>query len=267
MQKEKNNNHSGLLLFVFILLLAIYFTNFATGKNNMSTTQTSSVIADDSKAGTDSISTSNYANPSLNYYYYIPKQIVSSNIRKAPFLIMVPGLGGNGEAFVGQAFKYFAKREGFVIIAPTFIEDSNNWESRTSYQYPSAWSGQAMNKIINQFAAKENLAPEGVYMLGFSAGAQFVSRYSLLYPNFVTACAVNSAGGIDDPMQYQNTKFYVAIGTNDEDVRKQTAQKFYNLAKQKGIDITYKEYNIGHEYTQNEANDELAFFDRVKNKL
>lgn len=266
MQNKENKNHSGLLLFVFILLLAIYFTNFFPAKGTNST-QNTPVIADDSKAGTDSIATSNYANPSLNYYYYIPKKVANNNIRKAPFLIMVPGLSGSGEGFVSQPFKDFAKREGFVIIAPTFIEDSNNWESRTSYQYPSAWSGQAMNKIINQFAAKENLAPDGVYMLGFSAGAQFVSRYSLLYPNFVTACAVNSAGGIDDPMQYQNTKIYVVIGTNDEDVRKQTAQKFYNSAKQKGIEITYKEYNIGYEYTQEEANDELAFFMKVKNDL
>jgi len=199
----------------------------------------------------------------LEYYYYIPKKIAKS--ATVPFLVMVPGLSGRGQDFVNQQFKDFAKKEGFVIISPSFIEDTKNWESATSYQYPKAWSGQALNNILNSFVSKQNIHASTLYMLGFSAGAQFVSRYALLYPYYVTVCAFNAAGGTDDPLKYQATKFYVAVGTQDEAIRKQNAQKFYDLARQQGIDVTFKEYeNVGHALSAEEINDELAFFSRIQ---
>lgn len=258
---------------VLVLVLVLIFVSYiyATGGYKQYFTQASEdpndpkPVTDDAVSQIDSIPTNNYANPTLNYFYYIPQNVFKTKNERHPYLILVPGLSGRGEDFVSQTFKDFAKKEGFVIIAPSFIEDSKNWESKTSYQYPQAWSGQALNDILNSFDTKQNMRPLHIYMLGFSAGAQFVSRYAMLYPDYVTACAFNAAGGTDDPLKYQATKFYVAVGSQDEDVRKQNAQKFYTLARKQGIEVTFKIYdNLGHGLSADEINDELAFFTHVK---
>lgn len=224
-----------------------------------------SKVNDGSISKIDYIGTDNYANKKLKYFYYIPESIAKSNYRKAPYLIMVPGLSGDGEYFVSKVYKDFANKEGFVIISPSFKEDAKNWESEKSYQYPAAWSGNALNTIINTFSVKQNIVSNGMYLYGISAGAQFVSRYSLLYPDYVTACALNAPGGTDDPQKYQATKFYVGIGTQDEAVRRDTATNFYQKAKRLGIDVTYKEYDVGHALSPQAVTDELAFFSRIKN--
>ncbi len=221
-------------------------------------------VANNALSGIDSITTSNYANQTLSYFYYIPQNVSQNKQTRHPYLILVPGLNGQGQDFTTQPFKDFADQNGFVILAPSFIEDTKNWESKTSYQYPAVWSGRALNDILNSFDTKQGLLPSRIYMLGFSAGAQFVSRYSLLYPDYVTACAINAAGGTDDPTKYQNTKFYIAVGSQDEAGRKQTAQSFYNLLIQQKIDATYKEYqNTAHVISAEEIQDELNFFNNI----
>lgn len=215
-------------------------------------------------SGNDSIATTNYANPQLNYFYYIPQSVLQNKGQRHPYLILVPGLGGQGQSFVTQTVTNFADSNGFVIIAPSFVFDEKNFVSRTSYQYPAAWSGKAFNDILNSFDSKQGMMPSNLYMLGFSAGAQFVLRYSLLYPNYVTASAINAAGEADNPTKYQATKFFIAVGSNDEADRKQTAQNFHKLALQQKIDATYREYpNIAHQISDAEISDELNFFSNI----
>ena len=215
-------------------------------------------------SGTDSITTNNYANQTLSYFYYIPQSVSQNNQARHPYMILVPGIGIQGQDFTTQTFKNFADQYGFVILAPSFIFDEKNSPNKTSYQYPAAWSGRALNDILNSFDSKQGLLPSHIFMLGFSAGAQFVSRYALLYPDYVTACAVNAASEVDTPTKYQDTKFYIAIGSQDAADRKQTSQTFYNLLKQQKIDATYKEYpNIAHQISDEEIKDELNFFSSI----
>lgn len=225
---------------------------------------TNQPTADNALSETDSITTNNYANQTLSYFYYIPQSVSQNKQARHPYLILVPGLNGQGQDFTTQTFKDFANQYGFVILAPSFTFDEKNSPSKTSYQYPAAWSGRAFNDILNSFDAKQGLLPSRIYMLGFSTGAQFVARYALLYPDYVTACAVNAAEEVDTPTKYQDTKFYIAVGSQDEAGRKQTAQGFYNLLQQQKIDTTYKEYqNVAHQISDEEIRDELNFFNGI----
>lgn len=215
-------------------------------------------------SGIDFISTTNYANTELGYYYYIPKNIKKNKIQKAPFLIIVPGLSGNGQDIVTQPFKDFAQQNGFVIIAPSFKEDDNNWESKTSYQYPAAWSGKAFNKILSDFYDKQHIRSKELYIFGISAGAQFAQRYSLIYPETVTACFLCAPGGVTVPTSKQKTRFVITVGNKDIPIRKQEAARFYKSAKALGIDVKYKEYNIGHSLSKEQIQDSLVFFNGIK---
>ncbi len=254
-----------LLIILSVLLLKYFMTPKINNDAEGSNASAQGIIPDDATSGIDSITTTNYANPTLEYYYYIPKSIVKDTT--APYLIMVTGLSGKGQDFVSQQFKDFAKKEGLLIIAPSFIFDDKNFDDGKSYQYPDVWSGAAFNNLLRTFDAKHNIEPSDVYMFGFSAGAQFVSRYATIYPNYVKACVFNSAGGTYNPTQYNSTKFYVAIGTQDTDGRKKIASDFYNSAIQQHIYALYKEYPIRHELSQDEINDELLFIHQVKNGI
>lgn len=250
------------LLFVFLITLGVYIYVLS---DSPKVSVTPASTGSNAIEGINSVTTENYANTNLEYYYYIPKSLIEKRIKEAPFLVAVPGLSGKGDAFVPPLFKDLAQREGFVIIAPSFMEDSANFDSGTSYQYPAAWSGDAFNKILDDITSKQKINYKGLYLFGLSAGAQFAERYSVLYPYKVSACFICAPGGVTLPDRAQKTKFVIAIGTNDEDVRKETAADFYNTAQRLGIDAQYKQYPIAHALSQDEINDAATFFRIVKN--
>ncbi len=77
--------------------------------------------------GQDIVSTANYANRSLEYYYYIPERASKDSSASYPLMVMVPGLSGQGRALVNREVRDFAEKEQFIIIAPSFKFDEQNW--------------------------------------------------------------------------------------------------------------------------------------------
>jgi len=214
--------------------------------------------------GIDSISTDNYANNHLEYYYYIPKSIIENRYESYPLLVMVPGLSGRGEYSVTPEFKRFAEEENFIIVAPSFIWDEKNWNSQQSYQYPSVWSGDALLEIIGKLKNNNNLTVSKFYLFGFSAGAQFALRFCLWKPELCAACAAHGSGGTVIPDKNINVKFFVTVGTQDESSRIKRAKSFYDLAQDYGIDVIYREYNTGHSLTPAQIEDSLDFFRKIR---
>ncbi len=217
--------------------------------------------------GIDSIPTDNYANPRLDYYYYIPSNVIENgNNSHSPILIAVPGLSDRGEHLVSKEVKEFADEKGVVIIAPSFIWDEQNWSARQSYQYPAAWSGDALLKIINQVKEKTKITPAGLYLFGFSAGAQFALRFCLWKPEQCIACAAHGSGGTIIPDRPIAVRFFVTVGTQDGE-RTGQAKTFYNAARNLGIDVIYREYDAGHWLTTAQIEDSLDFFTRAYQEL
>lgn len=215
-------------------------------------------------SGLDFITTTNYANPKLSYYYYIPKKIKKSKTKQFPFLIVTPSTIESGQEAVTQQFKDFAQQSGFVIIAPSFVEDSKNLDSETSYEYPAAWAGKAFNNVIADFSAKQHIYSKGLYFFGMSTGAQFAERYSLLYPNSVIACFLCAPDNVSLPKSKQKTKFIITVGNKDTPKRRSNAFHFYESAKAIGIDIKYKEYDIGHGLSPEQIRDSILFFEHMR---
>ncbi|MBU4478750.1 MAG: hypothetical protein KKH34_06670 [Candidatus Omnitrophica bacterium] len=206
------------------------------------------------------ITTSNYANRQLHYYYYIPNSVNSSIANKYDILAMVPGLSGSGRSFVDDQVRQFAQEHQLVIIAPSFIFDSENFEGKKSYQYPSVWSGQAFLNILRDFEQKSGLQLDRMYLCGHSAGAQFVLRFALWKPEKCIACAAHASGGRVRLESYNKVKFFITIGNQDIESRKKIAQTFFSEAEAKNIKVVYKEYNTGHGLLPEQLTDSLDFF-------
>lgn len=224
------------------------------------------VIAGKPIEGIDFIKTDNYANTQLEFYYYIPSEIIKNKQKAYPVLVCVPGLSGRGENFVTSVFKEFANKERFVIIAPSFVWDKANWSARKSYQYPSVWSGDASIKIIEKVKKKYGLHIFKLYLYGFSAGAQFSLRFALLKPELCIGCAAHAPGGTVIPERKVPVKFFIAVGTKDI-TRVPKVDTFYYYAKKLGINVIYKKYEGGHSLTSEQITDSLKFFKDIRNPL
>lgn len=210
----------------------------------------------------DYIHTSNAANSTIKYMYYIPKGVVNSK-DKYPVIVYVPGLDGDGEEGLHSSIYDFAEENNIGILTPTFKFNEEDFNRNKAYQYPNAWSGKALIKMMKK-AKKNGLNYSKLYLMGFSAGAQFTSRFSLLYPKLVQACAFMASGGKVVPKRKTNVKYFVGIGTMDDSFRLDNAQNFYNKAKKLGISVEYRTYPIGHEESEEEIKDILNFFKEVQ---
>lgn len=208
--------------------------------------------------GQDQISTDNYANLKLRYYYFIPDSIHKNSSRTYNYLICVPGLSTPGSFFVNKQFKDFALYHSIIIIAPSFNFDRKNWQHYTSYQYPYHWSGDALLSIINQEQEK-GIRLNKLFLYGFSAGAQFVLRFSLLKPELCQACAAHASGGIIKPHTYKNIKYFISVGNKDFD-RYNNAAIFVNRANLVKMNVKFNVYNTGHQQTKQQIGDTINFF-------
>lgn len=213
--------------------------------------------------GISSIETENYANRVLQFYYYIPEKVMKEKEKSHPLLGCIPYLSGRGEDFVIPVFKEFAEEEGFVIISPSFVFDEKNWESKTSYQYPSAWSGEAFLRIVEKVKRTFEINISKFYLYGFSAGAQFSLRFALWKPELCSAVSAHAGGGVVIPEKYVDVKFFVSVGRDDTE-RVKIVENFYNKAKELGIDVTYRKYFGGHILPIYQIRDSLDFFRKVK---
>ncbi len=200
-----------------------------------------------------------HQNKKLEYVYYAPKNLRPQSNLSA--IILVPGLNGKGETLLDQSWMNFADKKNWLIIAPSFVfEGAQAFQQEKSYQYPKVWSGGALKAILKQFSDK-GYKISSLYMMGFSAGAQFVGRYALLNPQQVKKCAIMASGGNDKITKSVPVKFFYGIGKNDASNRRSFADTFEKEAKSKRISITKKVYeNTGHNLTAEMQNDVRQFF-------
>jgi len=197
-----------------------------------------------------------YEGRKVEYAYYVPKTVTA----ETDAIILVNGLNAKGEQMINDQWIALSDQTGRPIIAPTFpFEGHDAFQKRQSFQFPDAWSGDALNAIFNQFEEK-GIHIERLYMAGFSAGAQFVGRYALAHPDQVVKCAIGASGSNDHIKKASPVKFFYAIGENDQWNRRMFATDFVKEANKYGISVEYKVYpNAGHRFTPEMKEDFVRF--------
>ena len=164
---------------------------------------------------------------------------------------------------IDQKWMNFADQKKWIIISPSFVfEGEQAFQKEKSYQYPKVWSGGALKEILKRISTK-GYKISNLYMMGFSAGAQFVGRYSFLNPQKVKKCAIIASGGNDEITKTIPVKFFYGIGANDAQNRKEFADIFETQAKKKHISVIKKIYNsAGHSLTDEMQKDVRSFFNK-----
>jgi poly(3-hydroxybutyrate) depolymerase len=215
------------------------------------------------ESGLASIPTLNYANPRLEYYFFFPARLYKQADISHPVLVVVPGLSSGYRNVNRAAFEKAAKENGWILLIPGFIFDRNNWESGTSYQFPKAWSGQALLDIMNNFSSHRHLRLGRAYLHGMSAGAQFVVRFALWRPDLCLAVSAHAGGGTITPENNVPVKFFISIGRLDSARQRQFAW-FQKKASELFISVKSKIYEGRHVLPAEQIQDSIRFFEQTK---
>jgi dienelactone hydrolase len=255
------------LLLILIFLLQWWHVKLIspdiseTGGSNPVAAITS--ISGSVKTGIGSIATNNYANRSLEYFYFFPAKFIELPQRAHPVLIIVPGLSGRGSNAANSTFREAALANGWIILAPSFIFDQSNWETATSYQFPAVWSGQALLDIMKDFSSRQHLTLGRIFLHGVSAGAQFVVRFALWRPGLCQAVSAYAGGGTIIPEKFVPVKFFISIGRFDTS-RMPQFTGFLEKAFKLGIAVESRIYKSGHRLLPEQIQDSIRFFEKSK---
>jgi poly(3-hydroxybutyrate) depolymerase len=166
------------------------------------------------------------SDPSQEYYLYLPANFDPA--KRYWLFVGVHGLGGNGKGAMG--WSSFAEEGQCIVVGPSFTG---------TYQFPANGSGagKGMLGIFKELSHEYKLYPKA-FLTGFSAGAQFVHRFTLENPQLVVACAAHSAGSWGMPnAKARGVPFVVTCGEDDKE-RLGLAKEFARDAKSKGFQVT-----------------------------
>ncbi len=200
----------------------------------------------------------------VTYIYNIPDSSSNSHL---PLMIYVGGLSSPGIEFMWPYWKDFATKNNFAQLAVGFKFIDEDWKKNKSYQYPKVWSGEALMRILEILSRTDRVNTKELYLVGISAGAQFVHRFALIHPEICAAVAAHAAGGYDHPSKRIPTKFLITVGDldNDKISRLEFAKLFVAACKKQGIDVEFKIMpGLGHRQTDDQNNLTQEFFLKVK---
>lgn len=133
------------------------------------------------------------AGNSINVHTYKPQRYTGRAL-----LVTLHGLNRNAAGYLAYTTA-LAERHGFLLVAPLFDRErfptwryqaggiaryANPPESRPLQLEPEPrWTARLLLDLIEAIRARENTPELPYYLIGHSAGAQFLSRFAAFVPN------------------------------------------------------------------------------------
>ena len=84
-----------------------------------------------------------------------------------------------------------------------------------SYHFPGVWPGNAYLDMLNDFDRYRRIRKDRLFLAGWSAGAQFATRFALLHPERCAAVTAFAAGGYTPPDRNVPVRFFISVGSED----------------------------------------------------
>lgn len=181
---------------------------------------------------------------------------------KNPLLLLLHGYGSNEEDLFSFATEL--PDEYFVVSvrAPYDLQPYGHaWyaihfdadENKFSDDAQAIESRELIIQFVDELIAKYPIDKEQVSLIGFSQGAILSYATALSYPdkiNRVVALSgyLNEKIIVDDfaSKDIKNLKLFISHGTVDQVIPVDWARKAKPFMGNLGLDVTYKEYPIGH---------------------
>lgn len=121
---------------------------------------------------------------------------------------------------------------------------------------------QTLHKFIGEIVNAYDCDPSAVYLVGFSQGAMMSLAIALTYPGTATAVVAMSGRLTSHTVELISDKdaliglpVFVLHGTNDPVIPISQGRETSRLLSELPIDLTYREYDMGHEVSAESLED------------
>lgn len=195
---------------------------------------------------------------SLHHLVKEPKVKLDKN----PALILLHGYGSNEEDLFSFASELPEEYYVISVRAPyDLMYGSYAWyainfdanENKFSDLDQARSSRDLIVNFIDECISKYAIDAENVNLIGFSQGAILSTAIALSYPEKINR-VIALSGYIDLGIAIENfrekevkkVKFFVSHGVVDQVIPVDWARKTKPILESLGINVTYKEYPIGH---------------------
>jgi phospholipase/carboxylesterase len=132
---------------------------------------------------------------------------------------------------------------------------------RSSYQHLTTF----LEDILNGYPVDRNR----LFLFGFSMGTMMAFAIALTKPGLIRGVVGNSGyiperAGLDFTWsEVSGTSFFVAHGTHDPVIPVEMARRTHELLKKTNAPLTYHEYPMGHEISQESLDDAVTWLDTM----
>ena len=186
-------------------------------------------------------------NKSLTIWYNIPK-----NIKKdSAVLFVMHGVKRNGKDYRNDWIKYSNDKK-FILLVPEFsnkeFPKSSNYNlanianSNGKINPRKDWHFDIIEEVFKDIKLKLNLETKKYHMYGHSAGAQFVHRFVMFYPESSLKSAISAnAGWYTFPDSSINFPYGLhGLNFKKDDFKQIFSEKMIILLGKKDIDPNHK---------------------------
>ena len=129
------------------------------------------------------------SDPTQEYLLYVPESAPPG----APLLVSVHGLSGNVLEHA-TVFSPICDELGVVMVTPKFTKDLHRDFQRLGRKGRGNRVDLLLNRVVAEAASLSGAEAIGIRLFGFSAGAQFAHRYTMVHPHRVARTVVAAAG-------------------------------------------------------------------------
>lgn len=134
----------------------------------------------------------------FSYTLYVPHRLDRVDRARTRILVAVHGTG-RMQALYRDLFAEFAEYHNCIVLAPLFPASVLGDGNLSGYKYMIEGDiryDRVMLAMIDEVAADYGVSSERVLMFGFSGGAHYTHRFTILHPRRILAASVGAPGSV-----------------------------------------------------------------------
>lgn len=159
----------------------------------------------------------------LKYFLFVPE----GDLSKKKVVVSIHGLSRNADSHFNLNMP-FALENDAILVVPYFSSESFQGYNCLGVNPGEKRADKAFLDMLEEVSEILEMEMEKIYLLGYSAGAQFVHRFSMLYPEKIEKLVVQAAGFYTMPNS--SKKFPDGCDTSElEDIPAVNLEKFLQI--------------------------------------